>query len=213
MPVVPAAHTERIRQNVGKAWWAPAGTLTDAYAPSGTGSQLTLGTTATTVPGSTTPLPLGITAEGWEFKNSQEWADIEAAEYNFPVATVPTSAACSLAGTLLTVNLTTLRVSMNAPANLAVGTPSATTVASLVAPLPGEQVHGQVMYLSNAADHLLVLFDTIQVAEVTEQFKKGTDVTQLAVEFRGLQPSASVSARPWKRYVIGASWVETVNAD
>lgn len=219
----PLWHADRRRYGAGKLFVAPLGTITSAYAPVSTGSKFVLGTSATNVPGSTAWLPLGYTAEGHTFTQSVDTDDDTAAESLYPVATPVTGKTARWAVTLKTVNLTTLRVALNAfDASSTVVTnvsgsggqvPGVSTVVKVKPPVAGSEVRCQFLWINNDDDDVIVGYRALNVGDFERAFKKGAEGQDVPLEFNLELPETTISTTPYDEYLTGASYIETVSAD
>lgn len=222
MPIVvnPLAHANRIRTQAGKLWALPAGTLTDATFLASLSTSVTAGqgqfvsgTAANTVPGSALALPLGITKTGMVFKNALTTANIESAEYYYPHKVVGTAQVVDLTTTLITVNATNLRLAFNAATSQVTGTPDASDAAKLVPPLVGQEVRCQLVWESNAADHVIIIWQALQTGAVSLNAAKGNANMDIPLTFTAELPDSTIAPAPYAEYFTGTSWVETVNTD
>ncbi len=213
MPV-PVARVNQRRYGAGALYWAPAGTVDATYTPAGTGSKFTIGTDDDAkVPGFTGFLPLGITTEGMTFTGSFTTENDESAEYYVPHKIMVTGQAESLAVTLKTVNLTNLRVAMNAgTSSVTGGTPSATQAVRIRKPDPGAEKRSQLMWISQDEDMVLVIYSALQTGDFTIAGRKGVEGINLPLTFTVEQPDISISPVSYDIWVIGASYAETTNA-
>jgi hypothetical protein len=214
---IPTAQVTRRRYGAGKLWAAPAGTLTVAapFAPASiTAGAFIQGTDALTkVPGSTTFLPLGVTEDGMEFSFGFDTEDDESAEYYYPLKTVVTGQTASMSATLKQVNLTNLRLALNASTSAVTGTPSATAAAKLTPPLPGAEVRCQILWESLDNDIVIIGYSALQTNEVTLSPNKGAAGLSLDLQWNLEQPAATIATVPFDIWVTGTSWVETVSGD
>jgi hypothetical protein len=137
----------------------------------------------------------------------------ESAEYYFPHKTLVTGQSGSLKATLKTVNLTNLRLALNAATTAVSATPSATTAAKLTPPLPGAEVRCQLLWESLDNNIVIPMYQCLQTNDVTLAGKKGAEGMVLDLEFSFEMPDASVAPTPYDIWVIGASWIETVTTD
>ncbi|MEU0467318.1 hypothetical protein ABZ215_25225 [Amycolatopsis sp. NPDC006131] len=207
--IVPSAKMERRRYGAGKLWVAPLGTITSNYTPQVTGGAFVQGTTATQVPGASAWLPVGITTEGTRFTSSSDTDTDESAEYYYPHATVVTGQTCGLEVELKTVNLTNLRVALNAATSQVSGTPTASSFARLAPPLPGQEVRMQWLWESNAADMIIVLYKGLNTGDVELAAQKGAGGMNVPLSISGELPDASVAPTPYDILVCGNSFAES----
>lgn len=212
---IPTAIMNRRRYGAGKLWGYTLGTpvVTSAYAPTGTGGLFTQGSSATNVPGAAGWLPLGITEDGMEFTVGFDTDNDNSAEYYYSHKTVVTGQTGSLKATLKTVNLTNLRLALNAATSAVSATPSATQAAKLTPPLPGQEVRCQLMWEALDNNLVIVMYQALQTSDVGLQGRKGADGMVLDLEFMLEQPDASVAPTPWDTWVIGTTWAESVSTE
>lgn len=211
--VIPSAHSERIRLGAGKLWAAPVGTITSSYAPSGAAGQFTQGTVTGDVPGSTAWLPLGITKTGSVFKTGITTANVESAEYYYPHKIVATAQTADITFSLMTVNLTNLRLAFNAPTTAVSAPPTDTSPAKLTPPLVGQEVRSQLLWESLNADCLIVIYQALQTQAVSLNAAKGNANMEVPVVMTAELPPTATAATPFDMWVIGASWAETIATD
>lgn len=212
---IPSAQMTRRRYGAGKLWAYTLGTpvLTSAYAPAGTGSAFTQGTSSTNVPGTASLLPLGITEEGMTFTSGFSTDNDESAEYYFSHKTIVTGQTASLKTTLKTVNLTNLRLALNAPTSAVSAVPTATVAAKVTPPLPGAEVRCQLLWESLDNNMLIVGYQALQTNELNLAGRKGAAGMVLDLEFTFEMPDAAIAPTPYDLWVIGTSWAETVNTE
>lgn len=211
--VVPNAHGERIRLGAGKLWAAPTGTITNAFAPTGAAGQFTQGLVTGDVPGHTAWLPLGITKTGSVFKTGITTANIESAEYYYPHKIVSTAQTADIAFNLMTVNLTNLRLALNAPLTGESGAPTDSAATKLTPPLVGQEVRSQVMWESLTADFVIVIYQALQTQAVSLNAAKGAANMEVPIMMTAELPPSAVSSTPFDLWVIGATWAETADTD
>lgn len=212
--VVPTAHSDRIRLGAGKLWAAPVGTITSAFAPTGSGSQFTQGLVSGDVPGSAAWLPLGITKSGSVFKTGITVANVESAEYYYPHKIVATAQTADLTFSLMTVNLTNLRLSLNADTpQVSGGPPSATAAAKLTPPLVGQEVRAQLLWESLTADFLIVIYQALQTQAVSLNMAKGSANMEIPLVMSAELPPSATAPTPYDMWVIGSTWAETLDTD
>lgn len=211
--VVPNSHGERIRLGAGKLWASPVGTITNAFAPTGAAAQFTQGVVAGDVPGSAAWLPLGITKSGSIFKTGLTTANVESAEYYYPHKIVTTAQMADLSFNLMTVNLTNLRLALNAAPTADSAVPTDTTPAKLVPPLVGQEVRVQLMWESLTADFLIVIYQALQTQAVSLAMAKGAANMEIPVVMTAELPPSTVAPTPFDMWVIGTTWAETASTD
>lgn len=212
---IPSAQMTRRRYGAGKLWGYTLGTpiATSAYSPAGTASAFTQGNSATNVPGNVGWLPLGITEDGMTFTSGIDTENDEAAEYYYNLKTLVTGQTATLAVTLKTVNLTNLRLALNAATSAVSATPTATVAAKLTPPLPGSEVRCQLLWESLDNNLVIVMYQALQTNEVSLAGVKGAGGITLDLAFTLEQPDAAVATTPFDLWVIGTSWAETVNSE
>lgn len=211
--IVPSAIMSRRRYGAGKLWVAPLGTITNNFTPTVTGGVFVQGTTATQVPGATAWLPVGITTEGTKFTSSFDTDNDESAEYYYPHAVIVTGQTCTLEVELKTVDLTNLRVALNAATSQVNGTPTASSFARLTPPLPGSEVRMQWMWESTAADMLIVLYKGLNTGDVELTAQKGAAGMNIPLTISGELPDAAVATTPFDILTCGTSYAESVSGE
>jgi hypothetical protein len=210
----PSAQVTRRRYGVGKLFALPAGTLKGApasgpYAPAGTANKFTLGVAAVTnVPGSALALPLGITADGMTFTGTMTTENDEAAEYTSPIRVFVTGQSETLAVELKTTNLA-IALNLTPPTTV----PDATTPVNIRKPALGSEVRTQLLWVSQDADLVLVLYSCLQTGDLAIAGKKGAAGITLPLTFTCEQPDSSVSGASYDIWALGASWAATANTE
>lgn len=214
----PLQHTDRERYGPGKLWIAPLGTIVGSpnttFAPVVASSKFTQGTTSNAaVPGNTAWLPLGRTNDGMEFTWSIDTEEDTPAESYDPHKVLVTGRSCSLTASLRQINVTNLLAAFN---NLTgtVTTPTATAFSRIAPPGPGSEVRAQLMWENDDNDMLIVMYQVLQVGELSLAGKKGAESMRIDVEFRGEVPSSSLVATvPAEILVAGVTYAATVSGD
>lgn len=211
---IPKAQMTRRRYGAGKLWYLPAGTIDETnFTPTVTTSKFDQGTSGDTVPGFTTALPLGITKEGMTWTRTVTTEVDEAAEHYGALKTVVTGITETLAVALKTVNLTNLRVAMNAASTVVSGTPGASAYAKIKKPKPGEEIRGQLLWESLGDDFLIACWQVFQTNDVSLGARRGVEGMNLDLSFNLELPPPTVSDEESTLYVAGATWIETVSGD
>lgn len=223
MTVTPTWFGNRRHYGAGKLFAAPLGTVTSAYAPVASNSVFTLGTSATTVPGSTAWLPLGWTDDGHTFSQSSSTDDDKAAESYYPVASPVTEIKAKWAVKLKTVNLTNLRLALNgfdSTSSLVTNVsgsggqvPGASTVVRVKPAVAGAELRCQLLFVSTEQDMVIVIYKAFNAGDLELAFKKGADGLSLPLDFNLEIPDASIATTPYDILVTGADYVESASGE
>jgi hypothetical protein len=147
------------------------------------------------------------------FKTGITVANVESAEYYYPHKIVATAQTADLTFSLMTVNLTNLRMAFNADISTVSAVPDADTPAKLTPPLVGQEVRTQLMWESLSADFLIVIYQALQTQAVSLNAAKGNANMEIPVVMTAELPPSTVAPTPFDLWVMGTSWTETVDTD
>jgi hypothetical protein len=138
--------------------------------------------------------PLGPTVEGMNFSYSTSFEEIRVAEFLDPVKQFASERSGSIGFALTSITLANLNIALNGGV---VTTTAATTTTGqsqrLEAATPGNERRRMIGWESTDNSVRIVLRQVLNVAELTFNPRRGTDIATIPCEFRMEVPQSGVS--------------------
>lgn len=151
-------------------------------------------------------IPWGVTVEGFQWDYQLQTGQINAAEYNLPLAVVEESASANVAFNVMQMTATNTAKALNGATLTTVSGTGATTLTKLSPPAVGGSVRIMIGWESQDFTRRGVWNQCLNTGQVTVQYRKGANPSSLPLSFVAEQPA---TGNAFDLYYAGATVVGT----